>query len=180
MEIFTVSKHQGDVFSGIPPWEYSENTKAASFLFPRRTRFINYHNDFMKRKFTHNQTCLAGSHACFSKHQERFFLKIQAACKALLLSTFLLVGASLHAATISSAATGNWSASGTAGKIVVENDATGLTAAQLARINFSAYSPGATIRSTGELVPPPCSASFAATLSSAAATIVQVQRLILP
>jgi alpha-tubulin suppressor-like RCC1 family protein len=133
----------------------------------------------MKRKFTQNQTCLAGSYACLGKHQERFFFKKQAACKALLLSTFLLVGASLHAATITSAATGNWSAgwtikagaSGTAGKIVVGNDGTGLTAAQLARINFSAYSPGATILSTGELVPPPCSASFAATLSSSAATI---------
>jgi uncharacterized membrane protein len=67
----------------------------------------------MKRKFPLNQTCLAGSNPCSGKHPECFFFRIQAACKALLLSIFLLAGASLHAATIPSAATGNWSAGAT-------------------------------------------------------------------
>jgi hypothetical protein len=61
----------------------------------------------MKRKFPLNQTGLAGSNPCSGKHPECFFFRIQAACKTLLLSIFL------HAATIPSAATGNWSASAT-------------------------------------------------------------------
>jgi hypothetical protein len=56
----------------------------------------------MKSKFTCNQTCHAGSGVCFGKNQERFFFSIQAACKAFLLSIFLLAGASLNAATITS------------------------------------------------------------------------------
>jgi hypothetical protein len=67
----------------------------------------------MKRKFPLNQTGLAGSNSCSGKHPECFFFRIQAACKALLLSIFLLAGASLHAATITSAVTGNRSAGAT-------------------------------------------------------------------
>jgi hypothetical protein len=67
----------------------------------------------MKRKFTPTQTCLAGSRPCSDKHPERFFFSIKAAGTALFLSIFLLVGASLHASAITSAATGNWSDGGT-------------------------------------------------------------------
>jgi autotransporter-associated beta strand protein len=49
--------------------------------------------------------------------------------------------------------TGTAGASGTAGKIFAGTNATGLTAAQLAQINFSGYAPGASILSTGEVVP---------------------------
>lgn len=42
---------------------------------------------------------------------------------------------------------------GTAGKIFVGSDATGLAADQLAKINFSGYASGAQILSTGEVVP---------------------------
>jgi autotransporter-associated beta strand protein len=48
--------------------------------------------------------------------------------------------------------TGTAGASGTAGKIFVGNNATGLTAAQLAQISFSGYM-GCTILATGEIVP---------------------------
>lgn len=43
--------------------------------------------------------------------------------------------------------------SGTAGKIFVGTNANGLTEAQLSKINFSGFNPGAVILSTGELVP---------------------------
>jgi fibronectin-binding autotransporter adhesin len=97
----------------------------------------------MKSKFTCNQTCHAGSGACFGKNQERFFFSIQAACKAFLLSIFLLAGASLHAATITSAATGNWSATGTwvGGVVPVAGDdviiATGHTVTLTAAVDIT-------------------------------------------
>ena len=51
----------------------------------------------------------------------------------------------------------NWTgvsgSSGTAGRIFVGTDATGLTAAQLGQITFSGFLPGAAILSTGEIVP---------------------------
>ena len=49
--------------------------------------------------------------------------------------------------------TGTAGSSGTAGKIFVGTDASGLTTAQLAEITFSGYSAGAQILSTGEVVP---------------------------
>jgi autotransporter-associated beta strand protein len=51
--------------------------------------------------------------------------------------------------------TGTVGSSGTAGRIFVGTDATGLTAQQLSQISFSGYLPGATILSTGEIVPAP-------------------------
>lgn len=44
-------------------------------------------------------------------------------------------------------------ASGTAGKIFVGSSAASLSATQLAQINFTGYDPGATLLSTGEVVP---------------------------
>ena len=58
---------------------------------------------------------------------------------------------------------GSPGASGTAGKIFVGNDATGLTAGQLAQISFTGYT-GAQILPTGEIVP---TAFTSPTLSSA-------------
>ena len=49
--------------------------------------------------------------------------------------------------------TGSNGVSGTAGKIFVGTDATGLTTAQLAQINFTGFGTGASILSTGEIVP---------------------------
>ena len=49
--------------------------------------------------------------------------------------------------------TGTAGQSGTAGKIIVGTDSNGLTAEQLAQINFSGYSNGAMLLSNGELVP---------------------------
>jgi autotransporter-associated beta strand protein len=49
--------------------------------------------------------------------------------------------------------TGTAGSSGTAGKIFFGNTTGTLTAAQLAQIVFTGYSPGATLRSDGELVP---------------------------
>jgi len=49
--------------------------------------------------------------------------------------------------------TGTAGQSGTAGKIIVGTDTNGLTAEQLAQINFSGYSNGAMLLSNGELVP---------------------------
>ncbi len=49
--------------------------------------------------------------------------------------------------------TGTPGATGTAGKIFVGNDATGLTVDQLAQISFTGFGAGALILSTGEVVP---------------------------
>ncbi len=49
--------------------------------------------------------------------------------------------------------TGTSGASGSAGKIIVGTDATGLDASALEAITFDGYGPGATILSTGEVVP---------------------------
>jgi autotransporter-associated beta strand protein len=49
--------------------------------------------------------------------------------------------------------TGTAGASGTAGKIFAGTGGTGLTPAQLAQINFDGYPDGATLLSTGEVVP---------------------------
>lgn len=49
--------------------------------------------------------------------------------------------------------TGSAGATGTAGKIFVGSNASGLTGAQLAKITFSGYTAGAALLSTGELVP---------------------------
>ncbi|MDI1255396.1 MAG: YDG domain-containing protein, partial [Flavobacterium sp.] len=49
--------------------------------------------------------------------------------------------------------TGTAGASGTAGKIFVGTDATGITAAQLAKITFTGFSGHATILNNGEIVP---------------------------
>jgi len=56
--------------------------------------------------------------------------------------------------------TGTVGVSGTAGKLFVGTDATGLTSAQLAKISFTGYAAGAQILSTGEVVPAiPCISS---------------------
>lgn len=49
--------------------------------------------------------------------------------------------------------TGTAGTSGTAGRIYVGNSATGLTAAQLAKISFAGFTGGAAILATGEVVP---------------------------
>jgi autotransporter-associated beta strand protein len=49
---------------------------------------------------------------------------------------------------------GTAGSTGTAGKIFVGSDATGLTSQQLAKISFTGYTTGAQILSTGEIVPP--------------------------
>ena len=51
--------------------------------------------------------------------------------------------------------TGTAGASGTAGKIFFGNSTSGLTGVQLSQINFTGYSPGALILSTGEIVAVP-------------------------
>jgi autotransporter-associated beta strand protein len=57
--------------------------------------------------------------------------------------------------------TGTAGASGTAGRIFVGSDATGLTAGQLATITFNGYAGTAMILSTGEIVPAPGVATYA-------------------
>ena len=62
--------------------------------------------------------------------------------------------------------TGTAGSSGTAGKIFVGTDATGLTSTQLGQITFSGYSGPTTILSTGEVVPAPTPTLSAITLGS--------------
>ena len=57
--------------------------------------------------------------------------------------------------------TGTAGASGTAGKIFFGSNASGLSSGQLSQINFTGYSPGATILSTGEIVAVPEPATWA-------------------
>jgi autotransporter-associated beta strand protein/surface protein len=66
--------------------------------------------------------------------------------------------------------TGTAGASGTAGKIFAGTNATGLTAAQLAKINFSGYPNGAAILSTGEVVPA-CSMTLVVVTTGASQTV---------
>jgi hypothetical protein len=70
--------------------------------------------------------------------------------------------------------TGLAGASGTAGKIFFGNSAAGLTSGQLSQINFSGYSNGATILSTGEIVAVPEPATWA--LLAFSLTVVTVLR----
>jgi autotransporter-associated beta strand protein len=72
--------------------------------------FFSRLNDFGKMNWLISPKV---KYACFGKNQERFFFRIQGAYKAFLLSIFLLAGASLNAATITSNGTGLWSTGAT-------------------------------------------------------------------
>ncbi len=71
--------------------------------------------------------------------------------------------------------TGTAGASGTAGKIFFGNSASGLTSGQLSQINFSGYSSGATILSTGEIVAIPEPTTWAL-LAFSLTTVVVLRR----
>jgi autotransporter-associated beta strand protein len=71
--------------------------------------------------------------------------------------------------------TGLAGASGTAGKIFFGNSAAGLTSGQLSQINFSGYSNGATILSTGEIVAVPEPSTWAL-LAFSLTTVIVLRR----
>lgn len=66
--------------------------------------------------------------------------------------------------------TGTAGATGTAGKIFAGNSNTGLTASQLAKINFNGYTAGGQILSTGEIVPASIIAPTLTTTTASAIT----------
>ena len=72
--------------------------------------------------------------------------------------------------------TGTAGSSGTAGKIFFGSNASGLTAGQLSQINFSGYSNGATILSTGEIVAVPEPSTWALLAFSLTSVVVLRRR----
>ncbi len=68
--------------------------------------------------------------------------------------------------------TGTAGASGTAGKIFVGSDATGLTSTQLTKISFAGFSGTATILSTGEIVPTALTPTITGTASATSFTTI--------
>jgi autotransporter-associated beta strand protein len=87
----------------------------------------------------------------------------------LLATSTIALGTGNHSLNFSNSSAASWSgsvlningwigtvgASGTGGKIFVGTDASGLTAAQLAKISFTGFGAGAAILNTGEIVPIP-------------------------